>query len=271
MLAVRCAQVLYVVVLTTAFSVVAAFAQDPAAGLDSRIAASRPTSVPKSAGFTEAAERLRLAAASGAWRKAGWNDSVIESYLGGLVDDAERLTETTGLPRAPGFAGLARHARVGAMIEVELVLPDGGDVAHARHSVILAAGNVKVAHAHGCVVFALGDVAISHGSGNIVVAGGRITLGFDGRKPERGSPSEPLRSLIVAGGAVEIAHARRSVVRAGAGLTTSHETEVIELGFKGGGAVGGPESRPPKPSAPGVVPSVPRRVFAADLSGAPKG
>ena len=262
--------------LTAAMSIVVASAQSPASGggSESRASASRPTAAsrPTSSGFDEMAERLRLASASGAWRNPGWTDPVIESYLKTLVDDAERLTETTGLPRAPGFAALTRRDTSRRLLEGGLFSGDPTkashlDIPHAAGAVILASGNVTVSHAHGCVVVALGDVDISHGSGNIVVAGGRATIGHDGEKQERRTPKEPLRSLIVAGGAVKISHARRSIVRAGGGLVTSHETEVLELGVAAAAAL--PESRPSGPLPPGVVPPVPRRTFAADLSGAP--
>lgn len=162
--------------------------------------------------------RIHRAETSGAWKKPDWQDLVLETGLARLLDQVKQATKRDGL-RLPVTFGQVAARQAGPHTHGALCVLQGGSVAHARESIFLVDGNLRISHAQDCVIVARGAVAIAHGRGNMVLAGHYVHTSHDGdfREPRGGS-------LLMSGSVLDVSHSHGSVCFAPRGIRVSFAT-----------------------------------------------
>ena len=182
-------------------------------------------------------EEVRRIASGGQWRGPGWSSPALESHLKALLDEANAVRAADGdelkLPITfsavkPGVGRVPPFVKnsLWVLSDVDLAHFDNGQLPHARGSILLADGDLKIAHAHDCIIIARGTVTISHTRHCVVVAGGAADTGHVRHSlvVARGNIDlDPKDSVVSTPGDVKIAFSERSVVVAGGKIVVSHD------------------------------------------------
>jgi hypothetical protein len=132
----------------------------------------------------------------------------IEATLATLLDQVTKSTSREGFGLPVNWAKSLRRKDLEELGSgEELCITKGGSVNHARKTVFLVDGNLRINGANDCVVVARGAVEIAHGRNNIVLAGHYIDVAHDGGAEKRGS-------LLVSGSILDVTHSNASVCSA---------------------------------------------------------
>ena len=197
-------------------------------------------------GFDAVVERIRTAAASGEWKRPGWQDPALAGGLSDLVERTKRESGRDDLALPVKFAEVAAFdANAAGARPADHLAPNtlrvGEDVNVTRgaRSIILAGGNVEVAFAEGCVIVAGGAVRVAHGKSNVIVAGHYVHVSHDGNHAfGRGGPGPavgrragdgPQGSVLVCGGVVDVSHATGTICSAPTLVQVAHARHVTFL------------------------------------------
>jgi len=201
--------------------------------LQSEAQADAPPHAGPASEFEKMVARIRAAAATDEWKKAGWKDESIEAACHQIVSSSKTITgdqslslplefKEIGSPMAAGGPRLPAHRLH--------VSNKNADVDFAAKSIFLIDGSISIAHASDCIVIARGVVDISHANHCLVVAGHHINLGFDGHGGfafNNGNGQTPAAcSILLSGGSIAIAHAEGTVCCAPGHVEFSHANKV---------------------------------------------
>lgn len=144
------------------------------------------------------------------WRKPGWTNKEIESWLEKLVAMVREGTANPELKLPVRLAEASAGDPMRPVREGNLILGGNVEVPFAQKSIILAHGTAKVAHAQDCIIVARSVVNVSHARRCIIVAGCFVHVSHDGG------------SVVASRGWADISHATGSVIFAPEGITVSH-------------------------------------------------
>lgn len=176
-------------------------------------------------------ERIRLVAAADEWQKPGWRDDVLESGVVKLYEQLQRAAKKDPLTLPVGFREVRPRkpnveGRELPFLSNELHIAKHVVVSHAKRSILLADGNLRVSFAHDCIIIARGAVSIAHGSGNFVAAGHYVHTSHDGNAPPDGKRERPAGSLLLSGAVLDVSHAKGSICMAPQAVRISFAAEV---------------------------------------------
>jgi hypothetical protein len=161
-------------------------------------------------------DRIHDHAQNDQWRQGGWQDEKIEAWLDKLVAAVARGAEMPEL-KLP-----VRQADLQPADPVRLVMQPGSlvigkdfkRVLGARHSLILADGNIELGIPRDSVIVARGAVNVTGARNCVIVSGTYVTSSHDGEPGNGGG------SILVSRGWMDVQSAHGSVLVANEGLTT---------------------------------------------------
>lgn len=182
-------------------------------------------------------DRIKVHAASGAWKQPGFKDDAIEAWLDKLVGSIARAAERPDLKLPLRMKDVApgepqAQARGASRLRGALVV--GGDIdfkgSYVHNSILLATENVHVLSAADSIIIAGGVVKVHHHLANsVIVAGALIDSKGDGwglgPKPGGGS-------ILVSRGFAQLGEASYgTIVVAPDGITLSNSARTANVLF----------------------------------------
>jgi hypothetical protein len=175
--------------------------------------------------FDDLLARVHRAAASEEWQKPGWKDSLLDAGLNALIDQVKRATKNDALRLPVGFGDVQPRSEreIRGFVQGGLCVLKEGSIAHARRSIFLVDGSLRISHAQDCVIVARGAVDIAHGRGNVVLAGHYLHTSHDGGPPTSSG------SVLMSGSILDVSHSNQSVCYAPRAVSVSFATGTIFL------------------------------------------